>query len=150
MRDGREWYLSLIALTVNSRMFHRWNFVIMPYSPEWRAHRRLFHQYFNQRQSMEYRPLQIRGARAFLQRALDNRMSLVENIKLYVVLFALPRNILMYHGRSVFMHPLSSKLCMTWISTRWITNMFTWLTTHLTPLLLFGSQALSGSSSSHS
>lgn len=60
------------------------NFVFMPYGPKWRAHRRCFHQYFNQTAVEKYLPVQLDETRLFLRRALDTPGKLPQQIRLFV------------------------------------------------------------------
>ncbi|KAK7692432.1 hypothetical protein QCA50_004057 [Cerrena zonata] len=59
----------------------RWNFGNMRYSPEWRNHRREFHQFFHQRKVSVYQPIQLRECRAFLRRALHDPTHLAPKIR---------------------------------------------------------------------
>jgi cytochrome P450 len=47
------------------------DFGIMPYGPRWRGLRRIFHQYFNQTASPNYRNTQTSTIHGFLRRCLD-------------------------------------------------------------------------------
>ncbi|THH30742.1 hypothetical protein EUX98_g3445 [Antrodiella citrinella] len=44
-------------------MSWNYNFGVIPYGPWWRAHRRMFHQHFNQVAADEFRPVQLQEAR---------------------------------------------------------------------------------------
>ncbi|KAI0078417.1 cytochrome P450 [Panus rudis PR-1116 ss-1] len=48
------------------------NLGMMHYSDRWRAHRRGFHQYFNERAYQQWRPIQVDECHMFLRRLLDN------------------------------------------------------------------------------
>lgn len=60
-------------------------FGVMPYGPEWRAHRRFFHQYFKQEALGEYLPVQMNETRLFLRRASDDPGELPQQIRLFVL-----------------------------------------------------------------
>lgn len=64
------------------RMSWDFNFALMPYGPEWRLHRRCFHQSFNQGPADRYVPVQIQEVRLFLQRALDQPGKLRQQTRL--------------------------------------------------------------------
>ncbi|KAJ3546253.1 hypothetical protein NM688_g5534 [Phlebia brevispora] len=49
-----------------------WNLVVIPYGPQWRARRRLFHQFFNQNAAKQYVDVQTREVRAFLRRTAES------------------------------------------------------------------------------
>lgn len=51
-----------------------WDFdiALIPYGPKWRAHRRMFHQYFYQNPVQNYRPVQLDHARAMLNWVLKS------------------------------------------------------------------------------
>lgn len=61
------------------------NFSFMSYGPNWRAHRRCFHQYFNQNIVEQYLPVQLQQTHLFLQRALDVPGKLPQQIRLSVL-----------------------------------------------------------------
>ncbi|KAI0340920.1 cytochrome P450 [Trametopsis cervina] len=48
-----------------------WNVALMPYSQEWRSIRRVFHQYFNQLATPNYRDKQTKEVHGFLRRSLE-------------------------------------------------------------------------------
>jgi len=51
-----------------------WDFSLgfMPYTPRWRAHRRMFHQEFHQGAVQKHRPVQLQLTRVFLSRILKS------------------------------------------------------------------------------
>ncbi|KAL4247164.1 cytochrome P450 family protein [Abortiporus biennis] len=51
------------------------NFALMSYSPRWRLHRRIFHQYFNANMISRYDSEQINSVRAFIRRTLNAKPS---------------------------------------------------------------------------
>ncbi|KAI0340922.1 cytochrome P450 [Trametopsis cervina] len=53
-----------------------WNVALMPYGQEWRSIRRVFHQYFNQLSTPNYRDKQTKEVHAFLRRSLEQEGSL--------------------------------------------------------------------------
>lgn len=55
----------------NELMNFSWQFVLMPYSAEWRQHRRLFHQFFNENASKNYCSIQEECIHAFLRNILQ-------------------------------------------------------------------------------
>jgi len=58
------------------------SFTVMGYGDDWKKHRRLFHQSFNQNAIMGYRPTQLKHARAMMRRLLDKPDDLYEQSKL--------------------------------------------------------------------
>ncbi|KAK7677690.1 hypothetical protein QCA50_019381 [Cerrena zonata] len=58
-----------------------WNIGLMPYSQKWRAHRREFHQIFNQREMPKFHSIQLRECRAFLQRLVGSPSNLDQHIR---------------------------------------------------------------------
>ncbi|KAK7692344.1 hypothetical protein QCA50_003969 [Cerrena zonata] len=60
--------------------FDTWDFPLMKYSPLWRSHRREFHQFFNQHQVPQYRPIQLHQSRTFLRRILEDPSRLNQHI----------------------------------------------------------------------
>lgn len=67
---------------VNELMGWFWNTALMHYSPRWRAHRRMFHQYFNEHASLEYRPCQEKHAHILLRRLLQTPDQFLDHIRL--------------------------------------------------------------------
>ena len=63
------------------RMRWDWSFGLMPYGEAWRAHRREFHQFFNQRIIPQYQPIQLKQTRAFLRRALDSPNDVGQHVR---------------------------------------------------------------------
>ncbi|KAI0749864.1 cytochrome P450 98A3 [Daedaleopsis nitida] len=49
-----------------------WLFVLMNYGPEWRTHRRAFHQQMNAEVVGKYEPIQLNASRNMLRRILDS------------------------------------------------------------------------------
>lgn len=45
-----------------------WNFAVLPYGDAWRAHRRMFHQYFREKAVEKYKPLQMAQCEKYLRR----------------------------------------------------------------------------------
>ncbi|KAI0078411.1 cytochrome P450 [Panus rudis PR-1116 ss-1] len=58
------------------------NFALMPYSQRWRVHRKSFHEYFNERASRQWEPIQIEESRMFLLRLLDDPEGIEEHTRL--------------------------------------------------------------------
>ncbi|KDQ59121.1 hypothetical protein JAAARDRAFT_127559 [Jaapia argillacea MUCL 33604] len=63
------------------RMGYDWDFAFMPYGDNWRRHRRVFHQFFNQGAIDKYHPVQMRESLAFVQRLLDTPQQLNHHIQ---------------------------------------------------------------------
>jgi cytochrome P450 len=55
-----------------NRMSWDWFMTTMKYGESWRTRRRTFHQFFNMNRVHEYRPIQLREARALLTRLLKS------------------------------------------------------------------------------
>ena len=83
--SDRKHMTMLIELYVSSYSFHFKEFVknavryrmgfsismvVMPYGAWWRAHRKLFHEYFHRNAVTKYQPIQRQEAQAFLRRLL--------------------------------------------------------------------------------
>ncbi|KAF8917174.1 cytochrome P450 [Mucidula mucida] len=56
----------------NDLMKWAWNFNHMRYSDEWRLHRKTFHQYFQAKEVLEYRPVQMATTRMLLKLMLQS------------------------------------------------------------------------------
>ncbi|TCD61264.1 hypothetical protein EIP91_008697 [Steccherinum ochraceum] len=64
-------YSDRIRYVVAEMMGWDFNIVIMPYTAQWRAHRKLFHQHFQQSAVDRYIPVQTKYARGFLSWTLN-------------------------------------------------------------------------------
>jgi len=64
------------------RMGFDFSFTVMAYGEDWKKHRRAFHQHFNQNVIVDYRPTQLKHARAMMRRLLDSPNDLYEQSKL--------------------------------------------------------------------
>jgi len=65
--DRRSHLYSSRNVTVMTKMMGwDYSFGLIPYGPYWRAHRRMFHQHFYETNVDQYKPIQLRNARAFL------------------------------------------------------------------------------------
>ncbi|KAF8884187.1 cytochrome P450 [Infundibulicybe gibba] len=60
-----------------------WDIVMsfMPYGSAWRARRRLFHAHFHMGVVGQYKPVQARGSRKFLQRLLDTPDNFMHHVR---------------------------------------------------------------------
>lgn len=56
----------------------------MNYGPEWRTHRRAFHQQMNSEVIAKYEPLQTNATRDTLRRLLESPKDWDDHLKLYV------------------------------------------------------------------
>lgn len=56
----------------------------MNYGPQWRTHRRMFHQQFYETTVSKYRPMQQRQVRAFLARMLHPTADVRQRVRQYV------------------------------------------------------------------
>jgi len=65
-------YSDRIRYVVAEMMNYEYNTVIMPYDGQWRAHRKLFHQHFQQSVVHNYIPIQTRQIRNFLSLVLES------------------------------------------------------------------------------
>ena len=63
---------------VYKRLGVDWMFAMMPYGPEWRSRRRLFHQYFGPNAVIEYREVQRQCVRRLLGQGLEASGTLSE------------------------------------------------------------------------
>lgn len=54
----------------------------MPYGTDWRVHRRVFHQYFNQTTVNKYLDVQVQQTHLFLRRALETPGKLAQQTRL--------------------------------------------------------------------
>lgn len=58
-----------------------WSLAIMDYGPSWRAHRRMFHQYYNKTQIYKYAPVLEYQTNAFLQRLLSTPQEFMDHTR---------------------------------------------------------------------
>ncbi|KAI0739563.1 cytochrome P450 98A3 [Daedaleopsis nitida] len=61
-----------------------WNLALKPYGPEWRLHRRTFHQYMNSEVVPKYGPIQTSATRTLARRLLDSPQNWNKLIKFSV------------------------------------------------------------------
>ena len=54
----------------------------MPYTPKWRAHRRMFHQHFHQGAVEKYLPVQLQYVRGMLPRILESPKDIRKHLRL--------------------------------------------------------------------
>ncbi|KAF8872233.1 cytochrome P450 [Infundibulicybe gibba] len=66
----------------------------LPYGPAWRARRRLFHEHFHMSVAGQYKPIQARESRRFLQRLLDTPDDFVHHIRQYNFMITLVASIM--------------------------------------------------------
>ena len=66
------------------RLTWDFNFAFLPYGPEWRACRKMFHQHFQPDVVRKYRPIQLRQARALLGWILGSPRDTAHHIRRYV------------------------------------------------------------------
>jgi cytochrome P450 len=59
----------------------RWDFALFDYGPQWRANRRVFHQYFNQNEIVKYRPIIEHHTSIFLRRLVAQPLDFGDIIK---------------------------------------------------------------------
>lgn len=58
-----------------------WHFVFMGYGDGWRERRRIFHQYFHPNAALQYRPIELKGARELLRRLLTNPDNFMRHLR---------------------------------------------------------------------
>ena len=61
-----------------------WSFGMMNYGEQWKRHRKLFHQHFNQNAVDKYQHIQMRESRALLRRIRTNPDQFMDHIRMYV------------------------------------------------------------------
>ena len=61
-----------------------WSFGMMNYGEQWKRHRKLFHQHFNQNAVDKYQHIQMRESRALLRRIRTNPDKFMDHIRMYV------------------------------------------------------------------
>ncbi|KAJ3552999.1 hypothetical protein NM688_g3851 [Phlebia brevispora] len=61
-------YADRPTIIIDELVGWEWNLGFMPYGPQWRATRRMFHQQFNQQAIKQYRSIQSREVRVYLKR----------------------------------------------------------------------------------
>jgi hypothetical protein len=61
-----------------------WNFGLLEYGHQWRWERRNFHQHMNMNKVIDYRPVQLKGARGLLTHLLETPNQFRQHIRQYV------------------------------------------------------------------
>jgi cytochrome P450 len=59
-----------------------WSFGMMSYGDQWKKHRKVFHQYFNQNAVEKYHHIQIRESRVLLKHLIENPDDFLHHIRL--------------------------------------------------------------------
>lgn len=62
-----------------------WSFGMMNYGEQWKRHRKLFHQHFNQNAVDKYQHIQMRESRALLRRIRGNPEKFMDHIRMCVL-----------------------------------------------------------------
>ena len=70
-----------LAYSLEGRMDYTWNMAQRRYGPQWRSHRRTFHDYFHPNVVHKYHSTQITTIRAFLRRLLESPDNFVHHIQ---------------------------------------------------------------------